>query len=94
MPIWKANRLIWSLKLVAGKDGIMGMKNPRNTLWQAFRDGARFKMDGSDRTVTMHSEAAGSISLPSRRIVVSDPFLDPCMDVTTVHELDAATSPG
>ena len=53
------------------------MKNPGNALWWAFEDGCEFRPNGSERIVTMHCEDAGSISLPSGRIVVSDPLLDP-----------------
>jgi hypothetical protein len=55
----------------------MGVTNPRNALWQAFRDGASFRMAESDQTMTMRCEDAGSISLPSGRIVAADPILDP-----------------
>jgi hypothetical protein len=47
-----------------------------NDLWQAFRDGHQFVFENG-RTVTMHSEDAGSLTLPTGRVVISDPFLDP-----------------
>lgn len=53
------------------------MKKHFANFWNAFRDGATFKLGGSGHVVTMKSEDAGSLALPSGRIVASDPFLDP-----------------
>jgi hypothetical protein len=43
------------------------MSIPGNALWHAFRDGSKFMLAGD----------AGAISLPSGRVVASDPLLDP-----------------
>lgn len=59
-------------------------KKRRPNLWKAFRDGAIFKLGETDHLVTMSSADAGSIALPSGRIVVSDPFSDPCQPPLTV----------
>lgn len=53
------------------------MNPPDNSLWRSFQDGVKYRLDGSDRIVTMRSEDAGSIRLSSGRIVASDPLLDP-----------------
>jgi hypothetical protein len=46
-------------------------------LWQAFQDGYRISVPGTERVVSMQCDGGGSISLPSGRIVVGDPVLDP-----------------
>jgi hypothetical protein len=52
------------------------MKRTPDVLWQAFEDGHQFTLDDG-RVVTMRSADAGPLMLPSGRIVVSDPILDP-----------------
>jgi hypothetical protein len=52
------------------------MKLPDNALWNAFNDGHRFQLDDG-QCVTTHVIDAGPLTLPSGRIVASDPFLDP-----------------
>lgn len=51
----------------------------------AFQDGAKFRFGGSDTVVTMSSTDAGSILLPTGRIVAADPLLDPWQQPFTVH---------
>lgn len=53
------------------------------SLWNAFRDGAQFKLGGG-RIVTMKSDDAGSLALPSGRMVASDHLLDPWQEPFTV----------
>lgn len=50
-------------------------RNRRNYLWLAFQDGQQFRLEGTDRLVTMRSDDAGSITLPTGKIVVCDPDL-------------------
>ena len=52
------------------------MELPSNALWDAFTDGHRFQtVDGE--IVTTRIMDAGGLVLPTGRIVVSDPILDP-----------------
>jgi hypothetical protein len=51
------------------------MKRYHDAILQAFEDGHEFTLEGG-RTVTVRSDDAGSLTLPSGRIVVSDPFVD------------------
>jgi hypothetical protein len=52
------------------------MNDSPNDLWLAFRDGHKFELDGGDRFITMRPADAGSLILPSGRIVASDPILN------------------
>lgn len=47
----------------------------RPNLWNAFRDGTQFRLGGG-RIVTMRSDDAGSLALPSGSIVAADPLFD------------------
>lgn len=52
------------------------MELPGNALWDAFTDGHRFQTDDGE-FVTTRIMDAGALVLPTGRIVVSDPILDP-----------------
>jgi len=52
------------------------MELPNIALWHAFADGHRFVTDDGD-VVTTRTADAGPLVLPTGRIVVSDPILDP-----------------
>jgi hypothetical protein len=52
------------------------MELPSNALWDAFTDGHRFQTDDGE-SVTTRVADAGALVLPTGRIVVSDPILDP-----------------
>src|SRR5262245_6782516 len=52
------------------------MELPSNALWDAFTDGCRFQTDDGG-LVTVRVADAGPLVLPTGRIVVSDPMLDP-----------------
>jgi len=52
------------------------MKLSSNALWDAFTDGHRFETDDGESVTTRIADAGGLV-LPTGRIVVSDPILDP-----------------
>ena len=52
------------------------MRLPDIALWQAFTDGHRFATKNGE-TVSTRIADAGALVLPTGRIVVSDPILDP-----------------
>jgi hypothetical protein len=52
------------------------MKLPSNALWEAFIDGHRFQTDDGEFATTCIADA-GTLVLPTGRIVVSDPIIDP-----------------
>jgi Protein of unknown function (DUF4241) len=52
------------------------MELPHIALWHAFEDGHRFQTKDGE-SVTTRLVDAGSVVLPTGRIVVSDPILDP-----------------
>jgi hypothetical protein len=52
------------------------MEIPSNALWDAFTDGHRFQTADGE-SVTTRIADAGALVLPTGRIVVSDPILDP-----------------
>jgi hypothetical protein len=52
------------------------MEFPCNALWDAFTDGHRFETDDG-KSMTTRIADAGALVLPTGRIVVSDPMLDP-----------------
>jgi hypothetical protein len=52
------------------------MELPNNALWDAFVDGHRFQTDDGEFVTTRIADA-GTLVLPTGRIVVSDPILDP-----------------
>jgi hypothetical protein len=52
------------------------MKLPSNALWDAFTEGHRFQIDNGEFATT-RIVGAGALVLPTGRIVVSDPILDP-----------------
>jgi hypothetical protein len=52
------------------------MELPSNAFWDAFTDGHRFQT-GDGEFVTTRIADAGALVLPTGRIVVSDPILDP-----------------
>jgi hypothetical protein len=52
------------------------MDLPNMALWHAFVDGHRFQTDDGE-SVTTRIADAGALVLPTGRIVVSDPILDP-----------------
>lgn len=52
------------------------MELPSHALWDAFQDGQRFRTDTGE-AVTARIVDAGPLVLPTGRIVVSDPILDP-----------------
>jgi hypothetical protein len=64
------------------------MELPSHALWDAFTDGHTFVTSGGWSAIT-RIEDAGSLVLPTGRIVVSDPILDPWNKPFTV-----AVSPG
>lgn len=64
------------------------MKLPSLALWEAFEEGRRFTSDAG-RTYEMSVADAGVLCLPTGRIVLSDPLLDPhCESFTFVVEPD------
>jgi hypothetical protein len=67
------------------------MELPSNALWDAFTDGHRFDM-GDGQSVTTRIADAGALVLPTGRIVVSDPILDPFRKPFSVA-VPAATYP-
>lgn len=52
------------------------MELPSNALWDAFTDGHRFQTEDGEFVTTRIADA-GALVLPTGRIVVSDPILDP-----------------
>ena len=52
------------------------MELPSDALWDAFTDGYRFQADDGEVLITRIVDAAALV-LPTGRIVVSDPILDP-----------------
>jgi hypothetical protein len=52
------------------------MELPSNALWDAFTDGHRFETDDGGSVITRIVDAGGLV-VPTGRIVVSDPILDP-----------------
>jgi hypothetical protein len=52
------------------------MELPSTALWDAFTDGHRFQTDDGEFVTTRIADA-GALVLPTGRIVVSDPILDP-----------------
>src|SRR5262245_27095920 len=52
------------------------MELPSIALWDAFTDGHRFETDDGESVSTRVADA-GTLVLPTGRIVVSDPILDP-----------------
>lgn len=60
------------------------MKVPGPALWNAFADGAFVEVDNGITTNTRTLDA-GHLTLPTGRIVASDPFLDPWTEPFTVR---------
>lgn len=52
------------------------MELPCNALWDAFSDGHRFQTDDGECVATRIADA-GALVLPTGRIIISDPILDP-----------------
>ena len=53
------------------------MKLPGPALWHVFADGAQVVRSDDGTVDTAHTLDAGYLTLPTGRLVVSDPFLDP-----------------
>jgi Protein of unknown function (DUF4241) len=67
------------------RKGTLSVELLAAALWNAFADGARvMRNDVSDPDVVRTIDA-GVLSLPTGRIVISDPFLDPWNDTLSVR---------
>ena len=61
------------------------MKLPSPALWQVFADGAEVVRNDDGTIESSRTLDIGHLTLPTGRIVVSDPFLDPWNEPFSVH---------
>jgi Protein of unknown function (DUF4241) len=61
------------------------VKLPCPALWQVFADGAQVVRDDDGTVETAHTLDIGHLTLPTGRIVLSDPFLDPWNEPLSVR---------
>ncbi len=61
------------------------MQLPGPALWDVFADGARVVRSDDGTVETARTLEMGNLTLPTGRIVVSDPFLNPWIDPFSVR---------